>query len=143
MKIGDLARSAQCSVETIRYYEKEGLLASPERSAGNYRQYGAAHLERLRFVRNCRALDMTHEEIRALLRMMDHPQDDCGAVTRLLEEHIHHVEMRIAELQQLKQRLTDLGQSCSQPHEVQDCGILQNLATMETEAKPARHTHLG
>lgn len=57
MKIGELALAAQCTVETVRYYEKEGLLAEPARTSANYRSYGAAHVERLRFIRNCRALD--------------------------------------------------------------------------------------
>jgi Cd(II)/Pb(II)-responsive transcriptional regulator len=143
MKIGDLAQAAQCTVETIRYYEKEGLLAAPARSASNYRQYGPAHADRLRFIRNCRMLDMTHDEIRALLGMMDRPQDDCTAVNHLLDEHIEHVEVRIQELQQLKHRLAELRGSCSTHQEVQECGILQGLASMETEVKPSRHTHLG
>ena len=67
MKIGELAQSARCSVETVRYYEKEGLLPAPERGQNNYRIYGTAHVERLRLIRNCRALDMTLEEIRVLL----------------------------------------------------------------------------
>ena len=59
MKIGELAQVAQCTVETVRYYEKAGLLAPPARTAANYRSYGNAHVDRLRFIRNCRALDMT------------------------------------------------------------------------------------
>src|SRR5690606_14867068 len=80
MKIGELARAARCSTETVRFYEKAGLLPEPARSGGNYRQYGPAHLERLRFIRNCRGLDMAHDEIRALLGMIDHPARDCGAI---------------------------------------------------------------
>ena len=73
MKIGELAQAAQCTPETVRYYEKAGLLPPPSRSDGNYRVYGPAHLERLVFVRHCRALDMTHEEIRELLELRDVP----------------------------------------------------------------------
>ena len=65
MKIGELATLTGCPVETIRYYEREGLLPAPSRSAGNYRQYDTAHVERLSFIRHCRSLDMTQEEIRA------------------------------------------------------------------------------
>ena len=61
MKIGELAAFAQCTVETVRYYEKEGLISEPGRTAGNFRVYGAEHLERLRFIRNCRTLYMSHE----------------------------------------------------------------------------------
>ncbi|GAB3265977.1 Cd(II)/Pb(II)-responsive transcriptional regulator [Chitinimonas naiadis] len=143
MKIGELAQVAQCTVETIRYYEKEGLLPEPERTAGNYRSYGEAHVDRLRFIRNCRALDMTHSEIRALLGLMDKPNDGCGAINHLLDEHIGHVDERIAELLQLKLQLTQLRQQCQTERATDSCGILHGLAVMETEAKPERHTHLG
>ncbi|MGV8893214.1 MAG: Cd(II)/Pb(II)-responsive transcriptional regulator [Burkholderiaceae bacterium] len=143
MKIGELAQTAQCTVETVRYYEKGGLLSAPERTAANYRSYGQAHIERLRFIRNCRALDMTHDEIRALLGMMDSPAGDCGAINHLLDEHIEHVDVRIDELVQLKRQLAELRTLCQTERSVDACGILHGLTAMETEAKPPRHTHLG
>eukprot|EP01030_Chromulinospumella_sphaerica_P019117 gene19117-18994_t len=75
MKIGELALVAQCTVETVRYYEKAGLLPEPARTPGNFRVYGPEHLERLRFIRNCRALDMSQEEIHTLLNLADQPAD--------------------------------------------------------------------
>lgn len=144
MKISELAKAAQCSTETIRYYEKEKLLPAPERTEGNYRHYAAAHVERLRFIRNCRALDMTHSEIRALLGLMEQSADDCGGINHLLDEHIGHVDVRIAELLQLKQQLADLRARCSSTQGVETCGIVQGLAAMDASAKStARHTHLG
>ncbi|MFT4174799.1 MAG: Cd(II)/Pb(II)-responsive transcriptional regulator [Rhodocyclaceae bacterium] len=143
MKIGELARAAQCTVETVRYYEKEGLLPVAGRTEGNYRQYGAPHVERLRFIRNCRALDMTHEEIRALLGHSDSPGDDCHAVNALIDEHIAHVAVRIGELQQLRDDLVTLRARCARDSKVESCGILQGLSTMETDGRPPRHTHLG
>lgn len=143
MKIGELALAAQCTVETIRYYEKEGLLAEPARTSANYRGYGARHLERLRFIRNCRALDMTHDEIRALLLLAEQPASDCGGVNQLLDEHIIHVDTRIAELTQLKQQLCELRQQCQQERAMDACGILQGLALMEPESRQEKHTHLG
>ncbi len=143
MKIGELAQVAQCSVETVRYYEKEGLLPEPARTAGNFRVYGADHLERLRFIRNCRALDMSHEEIRTLLRLADQPFEDCGAINAVFDEHIAHVDERIKELVQLKSQLSALRQRCESAQAVNDCGILQGLAEMESEQKLPRHTHLG
>lgn len=142
MKIGELAQVAQCTVETVRYYEKEGLLPAPSRTASNYRSYGSAHLDRLRFIRNCRALDMTHEEIRTLLGLMDRPTGDCGAVNQLLDDHIAHVDMRIAELSQLKLQLGKLRQSCQSEQPMDACGILQGLGVMETEPRHDRHTHI-
>lgn len=143
MKIGELATLAQCSVETVRYYEKEGLLSEPGRTAGNFRVYGSEHLERLRFIRNCRTLDMSHEEIRALLLLTDQPADDCGAINDVFDQHIAHVDARIQELIQLKKQLRALRQRCQTERTVDACGILHGLAAMETEPKTERHTHLG
>ncbi len=143
MKIGELANVARCSVETIRYYEKEGLLFEPGRTSGNFRLYGAEHVERLRFIRNCRTLDMSHEEIRALLLLTDQPADDCGAINDVFDQHIAHVDERIQELVQLKAQLSVLRQQCQTERAVNACGILQGLAAMETEQKQERHTHLG
>ena len=134
---------AQWTVETVRYYEKEGLLSAPGRTAGNFRLYGTEHLERLRFIRNCRTLDMSHEEIRALLLLTDQPADDCGAINDVFDQHIAHVDVRINELMQLKSQLSVLRQRCQTERAVDACGILQGLAAMETEQKQERHTHLG
>lgn len=143
MKIGDLAQRAGCTTETVRFYEKAGLLPAADREANNYRSYGSRHLERLRFVRNCRALDMTHEEIHQLLALMEAPAADCGGVNHLLDDHIQHVDARIAELLQLKQQLDALRQRCQHEQAVDACGILQGLVEMETSVRPERHTHLG
>lgn len=144
MKIGELAKAAGTSVETVRYYEKEGLLPEPGRGLNNYRSYGAQHLERLRLVRNCRALDMTHEEIRAILQLADHHGAGCGPINELFDEHIAHVDARIAELTQLKTQLADLRRRClSARPDADDCGILHGLSEMQVEERPERHTHLS
>ncbi len=143
MKIGELAQMAQCTVETVRYYEKEGLLTETARTSGNFRVYEPEHLERLRFIRNCRALDMSHEEIHTLLNLADQPAESCGAVNVVFDQHIAHVEERLRELAQLKLQLIALRQRCSTEQVNDDCGILQGLAAMQTEPRPERHTHLG
>ncbi|WP_246796365.1 Cd(II)/Pb(II)-responsive transcriptional regulator [Burkholderia perseverans] len=143
MKIGELAKAARCTPETIRFYEKEGLMPDAERTDANYRRYTEIHVERLRFIRNCRALDMTHDEIRALLRLTDDPSDRCDSINALLDEHIGHVNARLVELQHLKAQLTDLRDQCQGEHTVEDCGIVHGLATMETPEAPARRTHVG
>ena len=143
MKIGELAQVAQTTVATVRYYEKEGLLSATARTTGNFRVYGPAHLERLRFIRNCRALDMSHEEIHTLLDLADQPAEGCGAINALFDQHMAHVDERIRELVQLKSQLDLLRRRCQTEQAVDACGILQGLAAMETEAKPERHTHLG
>lgn len=141
MKIGDLAKRAGCGVETIRYYEREGLLSAPARSEGNYRLYSEAHVERLTFIRNCRALDMMHDEIRALLRFKDGGGQDCGDVTALLDEHIGHVARRIAELQGLRAQLQGLRASCGPGRTIDECGILRGLGEPTTTPENAAAHH--
>lgn len=148
LKIGELARRAQCPAETIRYYEREGLLPEPTRTAGNYRVYGHAHVERLAFIRNCRSLDMTLEEIRHLLRVRDLPQEGCEATHRLIDEHIAHVATRVAELQSLERQLKALRRQCNPAREEKECGILDGLgrrsAPLEKKASAhIRGTHRG
>jgi Cd(II)/Pb(II)-responsive transcriptional regulator len=137
MKIGELAQAAQTQVETIRYYEREGLLPRAPRSPGNYRIYGPAHVERLAFVRHCRSLDMTLDEIRMLLRFKDAPQADCGEVNALLDEHIGHVAARIRELRHLQRHLKALRAQCTAVRETARCRILHEL-TLGLPAAGAR-----
>ena len=113
MKIGELAKATDCAVETIRYYEREQLLPEPARTEGNYRQYTQAHVERLTFIRNCRTLDMTLDEIRSLLRLRDSPDDACGSVNALIDEHIEHVQARIDGLVALQEQLVELRRRCN------------------------------
>lgn len=113
------------------------------RTDANYRNYTDTHLERLRFIRNCRALDMTHDEIRALLQLTDTPTDRCDSVNALLDAQIGHVDARLAELTHLREQLTQLREQCVGEHSVEDCGIVHGLATMETAAPVAKRTHVG
>lgn len=131
LKIGQLAKLTDCLVETIRYYEREGLLPPPDRSHANYRLYGPAHLERLQFIRHCRSLDMTLDEIRHLLRFKDAPEDNCGEVNALLDRHIVHVADRIAQLQALQGQLQELRAQCRRAQAAKDCGILQELGSAD------------
>ncbi|TCV01441.1 Cd(II)/Pb(II)-responsive transcriptional regulator [Paracandidimonas soli] len=128
MKIGELQRRTGVPVETIRYYEQKGLLPEPERHANNYRHYSDTHAERLAFIRHCRSLDMTLEEITVLLSVMDTPQASCATANQLLDEHIEHVVRRMEELRQLETYLRDLRSRCPHPDEAQHCGILAELA---------------
>ncbi|PJX26061.1 Cd(II)/Pb(II)-responsive transcriptional regulator [Advenella sp. S44] len=143
MKIGELARLQGCTPETIRFYEKVGLLPAPVRTEGNYRHYDNEHVQRLRFIRNCRILDMSHDEIRSLLQAHDETPDDCQPVNQSIDAHIEHVETRIRELSQLKEQLALLRQRCTVPHDVKSCGIFVELQTAEmVDPHVHGHTHL-
>jgi Cd(II)/Pb(II)-responsive transcriptional regulator len=144
MKIGDLATASSTPVETIRYYEREGLLPAPGRTQGNFRVYEEPHLERLQFIRHCRSLDMSLDEVRVLLRFRDAPGADCGDVNALLDEHIGHVSKRIKELRALEKQLKNLRQRCGEARSGQECGILAGLTTAAHEpAAPSKErTHL-
>ena len=135
MKIGELAKATATPVETIRFYEREGILASPTRTPSNYRVYEQGHADRLAFVRHCRSLDMTLDEIRVLLRFQDAPGEDCGEINALLDEHIGHVALRIRELRALEKDLKALRCLCDERHAAKDCGILQELT--QASRRPA------
>lgn len=137
MKIGELARITQTQVETIRFYEREGLLEEPPRSEGNFRLYKPEHLERLAFIRHCRSLDMTLDEIRALLRFQDAPRDNCHAVNNVLDEHIEHVATRIRELKHLQQELKALRNQCDGV--AAECAILDGLKNVTSRGQGPVH----
>lgn len=131
MKIGELAERTRCPAETIRYYERIGLLAPPQRAANNYRSYGERHAERLQFIRHCRALDMGLDEIRTLLDARDQPEGDCTDVNALLDRHIEQVAGKIAELTALERQLKQLRGCCVATQAPQACGILHALSEHE------------
>lgn len=142
MKIGELARTSATPVATIRFYEREGLLPTPGRTEGNYRVYTAEHAVRLGFIRQCRNLDMTLDEVRVLLRFKDAPQADCGEVNVLLDEHIGHVALRMRELRALEVTLHALRAQCVSPQAGIDCGILHGIedrAGRPGKTLPRRH----
>jgi Cd(II)/Pb(II)-responsive transcriptional regulator len=128
LKIGELAERSGCLVETIRFYERVGLLARPERAENNYRSYTEEHAETLQFIRHCRALDMTLDEIRVLLDFRGQPNDACSGVNDLLDKHISHVGERIRALCALETQLLQLRRCCAVERPAKDCGILQALA---------------
>ncbi|HEY6135114.1 MAG TPA: Cd(II)/Pb(II)-responsive transcriptional regulator [Rubrivivax sp.] len=142
MRIGHLAEATGTAVETIRFYEREGLIPAARRSDNNYRLYTAAHAERLGFIRHCRNLDMTLDEIRSLLRLRDAPSQDCGEINALLDDHIGHVAQRIRELRALEKDLKLLRARCASPQAIDDCGILHQLdngAAQAATTAPRRH----
>ena len=145
MKIGELSNTTGTPVETIRFYEREQLLVAGPRTSGNYRVYAQADAERLSFIRHCRSLDMTLDEIRVLLRFKDAPQANCRNVNELLEEHIGHVADRIRELKTLEIQLKQLRQQCRDEESGSSCGILKGLTQRArkpvAKQRSSAHTH--
>ncbi|HCE1172855.1 TPA: Cd(II)/Pb(II)-responsive transcriptional regulator [Pseudomonas aeruginosa] len=128
MRIGELGKKADCLVQTVRFYESEGLLPEPARSEGNFRLYDEVHLQRLLFIRRCRAKDMTLDEIRQLLNLRDRPELGCGEVNTLVDAHIAQVRTKMKELRALERELMDLRRSCDSARTSRECGILNSLA---------------
>lgn len=127
MRIGELARATGTKVETIRFYEKSGLLAAPGRTAGNYRAYGADHLARLSFIRRARDLGFPLDQVRALLDLSDDRGRPCGAVDAIARAQLVSVERKIADLAALRRELASLIDQCGQGT-IADCRIIDALA---------------
>ena len=127
MRIGELARKAGVDVQTVRYYEREGLLEAPARTGSGYRTYGPEHLERLNFVRHCRSLDMPLAEIGRLIALSGDQAVSCEEVDRLVRAHLERVRAKRVALQDLEQQLAVLSAQCASGHRVADCGILEEL----------------
>ena len=142
MKIGELAHATGTQIETIRYYEREGLLPSPARTEGNFRVYTEGHVQRLTFIRHCRSLDMALDEIRTLLHFKDAPDENCGDVNALLDAHIGHVAERIRDLRALKKQLKGLRERCGESKVAADCGILGELSQPLPPKTVQRRSHV-
>lgn len=129
MRIGELAESTGVNVETVRYYEKSGLLPPPAREANGYRSYGKTHLERLAFVRHCRALDMPLADVTRLLNYLDRPAIDCGDINVLIDEQLARVRARLKSMRALEKQLAALRKQCTEHHATDECGILHELVS--------------
>lgn len=136
MKIKEIAERSGVPVDSIRHYEKSGLLPPPARANNNYRRYGDADLQRLHFIRNCRALDMGLPDVRRLLDAMDRPTDNCAPVNALVATHLQHVRQRMAALRQLERQLTALQRSCGERRTHEHCGIVRSLSAERSMTKP-------
>lgn len=141
MKIGEISKTTGIPVETIRYYEKIGLVPEPEREASGYRQYRQSHLDRLLFIKRCRNLDMAQDEIRELIRLADQPDADCSEVDALLARHLSHVRERLKELASLEDTLEQLQRACSEGRTVSECGILGGLTSEPASDEPPAHNN--
>ena len=127
MKIGQLAKVSGCSIQTIRYYEKEGLLNPPSRSEGNFRLYDEKALKELEFVKHCRSLDIPLSDIKTLVELKNKPEESCSSVNNLIANQLDLVNQRINELNVLKSELQIMKKACSSDNTVESCGIMKTL----------------
>lgn len=139
--IGEAARASGVSAANIRYYEREGLLHDPVRGENDYRLYAAADVHRLRFIRQCRAMDMSLDEVRTLLDLDLNDKADCATAREALDAHLGHVRQRLAELRTLEQDLLALRNRCdgSDDH----CRIIEALHQRADESTPLADSPAG
>ena len=132
LAIGDLARATDTKVETIRYYERVGLLPQPARTAGNYRLYAPAHLARLSFIRRSRELGCSIDQVRALLSLADQKDRSCAEVDEIAREHLAEVDAKIIALKKLRRELDAIIRRCD-VGTITDCRIIDALAPRAPE----------
>ena len=128
LSIGDLAKATGTKVVTIRFYEKIGLMPAPRRTDGNYRTYEAGHMDRLRFIRRCRDLGFTLDQVREMLSLSAREDQECAVVDRIAAEHLTTVERKIGDLTRLAGELKRISNSCQGGGTIAECRIIEALS---------------
>ena len=128
ISIGELAKLCACKVETIHYYERKGILFAPARTAGGHRIYTKSDLKRLKFIRKCRYLGFSLEQITTLLKFVDEPNHLCGEVKALAMQQRQVVKNQIAELKKLQTALNEMIAHCkNEQFTIDNCPIIDAL----------------
>ncbi|RMF11826.1 MAG: MerR family transcriptional regulator [Alphaproteobacteria bacterium] len=127
LRRSDLSRLTGCNLETIRYYEKVGIMPEPPRTASNYRAYDDSHVARLRFVMRARDLGFTLQELRELLGLVDGRGATCAEVQALAERHLASVRDKIADLRRIEKVLSETVSRCTGA-DVPECAVIDALA---------------
>jgi MerR family mercuric resistance operon transcriptional regulator len=133
LTIGKLANSAGINLETVRYYERIGLMPEPGRTENGHRNYAAAHVRRLTFIRRARELGFAIEDIRALLELAEPGRVSCGAVQKIAARHLHNVRSKLADLVKMEQILTNTVAQCG-GNRASACPVLEMLDTAQNGA---------
>jgi MerR family mercuric resistance operon transcriptional regulator len=134
LPIGALSKRTGCNIETIRWYEKVGLLPAPARTEGRHRMYGTVHLQRLSFIRRARELGFTLDEVRALLRLADRHDGSCAQARDLAVSHLADVQAKIADLKLMERVLKGMIASCADGT-LPECPLIESLF-QRAESKP-------
>jgi Hg(II)-responsive transcriptional regulator len=127
LTIGELGARAQVNIETLRYYERRGLLPAPPRSVGNYRLYPPEAVRVVRFIKRAQELGFTLKEIEELLSLKSAPGAQCADVQKLAEEKIKNISAKIRTLQAIKEALAGLLTECPGQAPVHECPILEAI----------------
>jgi len=127
MKIGQVSKLTHLSVQTIRFYETQNLIKSIGRTEGNFRLYDDRVIDQLAFIKRCRYLDLSLDDIRYINQLRNNPDAVCEEVDDLINTQIKLVENKIRELNKLKTHLKALTNSCTEIQKVGDCGIIKSL----------------
>lgn len=127
LKIGEVAKWSEVGIETIRYYERQGLLAEPERRPSGYRQYDESVVSRLQFIRNAKELGFTLAEIKELLGLWFDVNTKCVHVRQRAEQKITNIEDKIRSLQKMKRSLKKIINQCENRDAVDDCPLWLGL----------------
>ena len=133
LSIGALSERSGVNIETIRYYERIGVMPTPARSASGYRIYEAGHVRRLHFVRRGRELGFSLDELRGLLRLVDGQTYTCGEVHALTVQHLSDIRQKIADLRRLERVMSDMAAQCT-GDQVPECPIVDALFEMRPVA---------
>lgn len=128
LSIGELARETGVKIVTIRYYEQIGVLLPPRRTRANYRAYSQDHAQRLHFVRRCRELGFSLDEVRDLLRLSAEKAPSCVEVCRIAERHLQAVESKLADLKRLASELRRISGSCDGSRPMAQCRVMEALS---------------
>ncbi len=127
LTIGKLAKTANVNVETIRYYEKRGLISKPQRRESGYREYSEETIKRIQFIKHAKELGFSLKEIHELLSLKLDPKTSCSKVKNRAEVKISDIEEKVKTLQRMKKALVKLTRACSGKGPVIECPILEAL----------------
>ena len=131
LMIGGVARLAEVGVETMRFYEREGLIESPPRRASGYRQYPSDTVDRVRFIKRAKALGFSLKEIKELLSLRAAPRAKCADIRQRAEEKVQDIDEKIETLRRMRKALAKLMAECEGSRPVTECPILESLGTQQ------------
>ena len=126
MKIGTLAKAVGCHVETVRYYEKKGLLPASTKAANNYGEYSETHLKFLRLIRHAKSLGFSQPQIRELVHLATNKEDACNKVQQLTLKNLDAISSKMSDLQKMQKALRLMSEACEKNLH-RDCPVLEHL----------------